>query len=658
MLPQTKPFDQVSQTYDCPNCGGAVAFQSSIAVFAVCPFCRSMVVRHDVNVEAIGQMAALPPDLSPLQIGTKGEIDGQAFTLIGRVRLAYEDGSWNEWCALFGDNRYGWVAEAQGFFMVSFEVERPPQLPTDAGQLPVGRAIEIEQLPYTVTDCKETICLGSEGELPFVASPNRKATSIDFMGAGGEFACAQYAEKDMRLFVGRYAHFDDLKFSDLKPVPGWSDEIAEPKRNETTSLKCPNCGAAVVLRAAGFSMSATCGSCGSLIDTATPDLSLIRRAQQNQRITPKLPIGRRGVLFGVNYEVIGFQHVKDQYSGWLEYLLFNPWQGFVWLVNYGGHWTFVRRLVERPEVSEGIYSRSTAHAKIKGESYRIFADSNVTTDYVLGEFYWKVSVGMAAQVTDFVNPPRILSRERYPKLAEETWSQGEYVHPEVIQKAFNLESPLIEPSGIYLNQPDPYLEKVRQLKWLVPLLILVLLAIQFVSAKSAAHQQVFQSNFTYMTGITNLAVVSQPFQIKGGNQAVEFIMNAPVDNNWLELEIDLVNADTHLVAANFIQGIEYYHGYDDGPWTEGRQTEHYVLPAVAPGQYYLTIDASADPAVKNMPYSVTVVRDVIIWSNFWIALSLLLIYPVYCWVRAWMFERARWMDSDYAPFALSTKSDD
>jgi len=617
-----------------------------------------MVVRHDVNVEAIGEMAALPPDLSPLQIGTKGEIDGQGFTLMGRVRLAYDEGSWNEWCALFGDNRYGWVAEAQGFFMVSFEVEWPAQFPSDASQLSVGRAVEIEKHSYAVTDCKETTCLGGEGELPFVAPPQRKATSIDFMGTDGQFACAQYAESDTKLFVGRYAFFDELKFSELKPVPGWSDGVEEPKRNETTSLKCPNCGAAVILRAAGFSMSATCGSCGSLIDTATPDLSLIRTAQQRQRVIPKIPIGRRGILFGINYEVIGFQHVKDGYSGWLEYLLFNPWQGFVWLVNYGGHWTFVRRLVERPVVSEGIYSRSVSHAKFKGESYRIFADSSVATDYVVGEFYWKVCVGMAAKVTDFVSPPRILSRECYPKLVEETWSQGEYVEPEVIQKAFNLDEPLMEPNGIYLNQPNPYAEKARQLKWLVPFLMLVLLTIQIISAKNAVEQQVFQSDFTYEAGITNPAIVTQPFEIKGGNQAVEFVMNAPVDNNWLELETDLVNADTHLVASTFVQGIEYYHGYDDGLWSEGKQTERHVLPAVAPGKYYLAIDASADQAVKTMPFKVTVVGDVMIWSNFWLAVSLLLLYPIYCWMRAWMFERARWMDSDYSPFVFSAKSDD
>jgi len=72
-----------------------------------------------------------------------------------------------------------------------------------------------------------------------------------------------------------------------------------------------------------------------------------------------------------------------------------------------------------------------------------------------------------------------------------------------------------------------------------------------------------------------------------------------------------------------------------------------LIPAVAPGSYYLTIDASADVSVRELPFTVTIVRDVVVWSNFWIALALLLAYPLYCWVRASAFERARWLESDY-----------
>lgn len=98
------------RAYDCPQCGAAVKFQSSVTVFATCGFCRSMVVRRDVDVELMGQQATLPPDLSPLQVGTRGEFNGLGFTLVGRVRVGYHEGSWNEWCADFGGVRAAMVA--------------------------------------------------------------------------------------------------------------------------------------------------------------------------------------------------------------------------------------------------------------------------------------------------------------------------------------------------------------------------------------------------------------------------------------------------------------------------------------------------------------------------------------------------------------------
>src|SRR6202012_1730726 len=110
-----------TSVYDCPQCGAPVKFQSSIAIFAVCEHCRSMVVRKDLSVESIGVMAELPPDLSPLQIGSRGEWNGKAFELVGRIRVEWDLGSWNEWYALFDGGVGGWVAETQGFYLVSFE---------------------------------------------------------------------------------------------------------------------------------------------------------------------------------------------------------------------------------------------------------------------------------------------------------------------------------------------------------------------------------------------------------------------------------------------------------------------------------------------------------------------------------------------------------
>lgn len=616
-----------------------------------------MVVRHDVNVEAIGKMAQLPPDLSPLQIGTRGLFEKRDFTILGRIRVVYDEGSWNEWYACFGDNNFGWVAEAQGFFMVSFEYAPAADFPKGAA-MASGASVKIAGEPFLVMDRRETTILGAEGELPFSAPAGRTATSVDLMGANHRFACAEFSSEGTRLFVGNYARFDDLQFTNLRKVPGWDDEAMEPAHHETSTLQCPKCGGAVALRAAGFTMSAACDSCGSFIDTATPELKLIRRAHGQQRIQPVLPLGRRGVLFGVNYEVIGFQCVKDEYVSWTEYLLFNPWQGFAWLVTYNGHWSFVRRLLDTPTVSEGIFHRSVAHAKFKGDSYRIFATGTVQTNYVAGEFYWKIGVGMPAHVTDFVHPPHILSREAYPQSGEQTWSHGEYVDHELVEQAFGLEQPLNDPVGIYLNQPNPHAEKARQLKWITPLLVAILVAIQLISVNRAARQQVLDFTYNYQAGVTNPAAVTPPFEITGGNQTLEIRLHAPVDNNWLEVGLDLVNAETQQAVASLEQGIEYYHGYEGGEsWSEGRQTRRRLIPAVKPGKYYFTVEASGDPMITQMPFTLTVVRDVVGWSNFFIAFALVLIYPIYCGWRASMFERQRWMDSDYSPYGSSSDDD-
>ena len=59
-----------------------------------------------------------------------------------------------------------------------------------------------------------------------------------------------------------------------------------------------------------------------------------------------------------------------------------------------------------------------------------------------------------------------------------------------------------------------------------------------------------------------------------------------------------------------------------------------------------------------MSYSIAVVRDVPLWANFWIALSLLLAYPLYRGMRAHAFERTRWADSDYSPYMTVTTEDE
>lgn len=204
----------------CPACGVGLRFKSRVSVFSVCSYCSSMVVRHDLDLEALGKMAELPADMSPLQIGTRGRYEGKAFELVGRLKIGWQDGSWNEWYALFDDGSDGWLAEAQGFYSMSFTV-RAARVPPRKDIFP-GRALPlVGNQVFEVEDIKEATCIGSEGELPIKGPQGRTSVSVDLSGPDNRFACIDYADDGVRLYVGRYVDFDHLKLTSLREIDGW-----------------------------------------------------------------------------------------------------------------------------------------------------------------------------------------------------------------------------------------------------------------------------------------------------------------------------------------------------------------------------------------------------------------------------------------------------
>ena len=60
----------------CPNCGAPVLFRSAALPSRVCDYCQTIVVRRGSAVEAVGKAAALPFDVSPVQVGTTGRFEG------------------------------------------------------------------------------------------------------------------------------------------------------------------------------------------------------------------------------------------------------------------------------------------------------------------------------------------------------------------------------------------------------------------------------------------------------------------------------------------------------------------------------------------------------------------------------------------------------
>ena len=415
---------------------------------------------------------------------------------------------------------------------------------------------------------------------------------------------------------------------------------------QVTSLNCPGCGASLTVRSFGNAVTIVCGSCHSILDAQDPTLKLLQRFQAKTNEDPPLiPLGPRGKIRGVLYEVIGFQRRTIKVEGisysWHEYVLFNPTKGFRYLTEYEGHWNDVSILRALPDLSTGGSSLTYL-----GKTYHHFQTASAATTFVLGEFPWQVRVGESVRVSDYISPPRVISSEGSGN--EVSWSMGEYLAGRDLWKAFNLAGEPPAPIGVYENQPSPPSANVRGIWKLVGVFLGLMLAVMIGTYAVARDEEVFQQSYQFDTNAgSEASFVTNGFELKGHTADVELTTDANVDNSWIYLNYALINQDTGH-AYDFGREVSYYHGYDsDGSWTEGSRSDKVVVPSVPAGNYYLRIEPESEPAHGPISYTVRIKRDVPQISFFGIALVALLIPAAFLTWRAMSFEHLRWAESDY-----------
>jgi hypothetical protein len=213
---------------NCPNCGAPIRFGSNDLPVKVCDYCHSSVLRTGGNLQAIGKVAEVPEDVSPLQLGVRGRDGDRRFELVGRVRWRYADGAWNEWLALFDDGSTGWVGESSGRYMMLRQVAENALAPVLVDQvksgrlIAVGTPITINGIEYVASDAKQVTCVASEGELPFHAPLGLSAVSVDLMTPDGGCASIQKdTDGEVEIYTGRYTALDGLHVTGLRSFEGW-----------------------------------------------------------------------------------------------------------------------------------------------------------------------------------------------------------------------------------------------------------------------------------------------------------------------------------------------------------------------------------------------------------------------------------------------------
>lgn len=423
-----KGSDMAVSQGSCPGCGAPIGFAAGSSVSAVCKYCQTTVRRTDRGLENLGRVADLTDTPSLVAVGDTGTAAGQSFMVLGRVQLQHDlGGVWEEWYLGFANGQWGWLAYAQGVYMLTWKVEPPPPVPAMRqmrleASVPLGPAGT-----FRVVELKQATIASAEGELPFAPRTGEARFYADLHGPRGGFATIDWGQGSgaVEVFVGYQLLESQLTIT---------QQVERPQRDvKLEGLNCPGCGAPLKLHGGQRIERVACQHCGTVSESVSQQI--IAR-QQAARSRPLIPLGSSGRIDNVEYTVIGFMERSTVIEGetyyWTEYLLLAPGLGFRWLVEDEATWRFVTPV----NVAEIDLSRFPSQVGYGGRTYRMRNSNTACVTYVVGEFYWKVQVGETVQVMDFESGYNIISREVAGN--EVHWSASPPIAWQTIAQAFGI----------------------------------------------------------------------------------------------------------------------------------------------------------------------------------------------------------------------------
>ncbi|OOQ57551.1 DUF4178 domain-containing protein [Mucilaginibacter pedocola] len=460
----------------------------------------------------------------------------------------------------------------------------------------------------------------------------------------------------------------------------------------TTNLKafpysedfnCPKCHTPITLYDPEGSEFCVCTSCTSFLRFIASETAVVQKQAPRPTEKPVLKLGSVGLFRGYQFKVIAFVEKKEQGNpyAWREYILYNYEKGYANFAEYDGHWNFVAGKDFFPELDE-LKDKGWNFINYQENEYTLFNKYTAVTTALVGEFDWDI-LFEKPKTSEFIAPPQILYKEHVPNYSRAQFYLGRYAEPEEIADAFKIDvNTFPERVGIGANQPSAAAKRWFAINKFFPVIIILLAAIGFAASYISPKVPLLETTHV-MERDTTKADEFKPFITPSfeltKQSALDFKINADVDNNWAEATVVLVNEKDNQ-SWEVTESIEYYHGYEDGEsWSEGSQQTDVLLSAIPAGKYHLNVypAAGAPPAPVTVPATtsfsadsavvantggstasyaagpalhISATANPIIWKNFFVSLLLLCIYPAFAWYRMRAYEKKRWMNSDYSPY--------
>jgi len=194
-----------SREFNCPSCGGPIPQKYPGSRTLLCPYCGQTSHLNADSIEAAGGKHLLIDYGSELAVGQQYRIPHlkTEVMILGRLRIDYEDGFWDEWFAqTLDEGQPLWIQEDDGQFMVFQEQEGLDELLSYENARVGFMTRMAEGVPEVLITSKSRAQVnGGEGELPFRVIPGDPADFVEGM-VQGRVLSAELLPGERHLFVG------------------------------------------------------------------------------------------------------------------------------------------------------------------------------------------------------------------------------------------------------------------------------------------------------------------------------------------------------------------------------------------------------------------------------------------------------------------------
>jgi len=627
----------MDRTFQCPSCGAEQEVTNPGISMKVCDYCHTSMYWDKESVLRTGWKSIELPPSSRFKVGMSGKIGGKSFHVLGRLAYSHDQGSWNEWFIEMQDGAIMWLSEDEGELFLEKPLDVKTELPRYEDLEP-GMKIDLDGRIGIVEELGEAKCEGGEGQIPFQIEIGEIYPYVDGSTSDGKLSFGLEYDTEggnPTAFIGKILAVKDSKV-EKGGAPGQAVRHAE-------GIRCPNCGAPYDGPRLESTEMVVCRSCGSTLELEEAEAKVVG---QNRGKEPDFTfkVGDPITIEGISYEVMGrlFYIEEDegiQYPS-MEYVLYEPDLGYLWLSEEDGHFTISRPIhgtAHFPPI--GVPKQNV---RVGVEVFQFFEWGNNYLRWVDGALPWTATHGELTRYKHAIKPPEYVDQEITGRESE--LFRGRYVSHDEMTAAAPADVNLPEPQGVYSCQPYVKPESLKGLSYVGLVFLLLNLALFIYSVVGEKAKTVLTETIPFSR--YSKEHITKSFVVEEDNTVLRLKGRAPLSNSWLALDFAVMDSQDR-VLSEFYDEASYYHGRDsEGYWTEGSQSfsENFMIREA--GDYRLLVHGQGGagyqgPARKEKVV-LTIESDVTISWYFIFPIILSLLIVLSAPFHRWLFETRRW----------------